>query len=380
MIKSVKMTGYRGLRDLSMTELGRVNLLVGKNNSGKTSVLEGLYLLATRADPSAIWRVLTRRGEQIVEPPAPGRAFQIEVDPCHLFYGHAMQVGTRATFQTTNGVPERSLTFEVSESKREANPALFAQLQAQQQPEGTNVGSRYMISITGHPAPLAAIVPLSSRGGLRQDVMQTLLNMSAPAMRDGGGDHHQFITTDSLSIQEVQSAFTQIALSPREAHIIRALQFIEPKVERIAASGTVIFSGPGWPTRGGLKVKLAGEDEPIPIGSLGEGTWRLLALAIALANAKDGLLLVDEIDTGLHYTVLKKMWTFVADAAQEFNVQVFATTHSSDCINSLAAVCDADVKVGSQVTIQRLEAERDHTIAYNEAEIVALARNHIEVR
>ena len=363
-----------------MTDLGRVNLLVGKNNSGKTSVLEGLYLLATRADPSAIWRVLIRRGEHIADPPAPGRPFQIEVDPCHLFYGHAMRPGTQATLRTANGIPDRSLTFRVSESNREANPALFAQLQALQQPEGANVVSRYMISVTGEPAPYAPIIPLSSRGGLRQDVMQTLLNMSVGAMRDGGEDHHQFITTDSLSIQEVQSSITQIALSPREAHVLRALQFIEPKIERIAASGAFHFAGPGWPVRGGLKVKMAGEDDPIPIGSLGEGTWRLLALAISLANAKDGLLLVDEIDTGLHYTVLKKMWTFVADVAQEFNVQVFATTHSSDCVNSLAAVCHADVKVGGQVTIQRLEAERDHTIAYNEAEIVALARNHIEVR
>lgn len=380
MIKSVQITGYRGLRDLSMTDLGRVNLIVGKNNSGKTSVLEGLYLLATRADPSAIWRVLIRRGEQIADSPAPGRPYQIEVDPCHLFYGHAIRPGTQATLRTESDAPDRSLTFQVLESNREANPALFAQLQALQQLDGANVVSRYMISITGEPRPRVALIPLSSRGGLRQDVMQTLLNMSGNVMGNGGDDHHQFITTDSLSIQEVQSAFTEIALSPREGRILQALQFIEPKVERIAASGGFHFVGPGWPVRGGLKVKMAEQDEPIPIGSLGEGTWRLMALAIALATAKDGLLLVDEIDTGLHYTVLKKMWAFVSEVAQAFNVQVFATTHSGDCVNSLAAVCHADVKVGGHVTIQRLEAERDHSVAYNEAEIVALARNHIEVR
>jgi predicted ATPase len=74
------------------------------------------------------------------------------------------------------------------------------------------------------------------------------------------------------------------------------------------------------------------------------------------------------------------MWTFISDVAKEFNVQVFATTHSADCVNSLAAVCQADTKVGNQVTIQRLEAGEGHTVPYDEAEIVALARNHIEAR
>jgi AAA15 family ATPase/GTPase len=105
-----------------------------------------------------------------------------------------------------------------------------------------------------------------------------------------------------------------------------------------------------------------------------------LALAIAISGARDSLLLIDEIDIGLHHTVLKKMWTFISDVAKEFNVQVFATTHSLDCVYSLAAVCHADTKVGSQVTIQRLELGEEHTVPYNEAEIIALAKNHIEPR
>jgi hypothetical protein len=265
----------------------------------------------------------------------------------------------------------------VSETKREANPALFAQLQAHQMEEG-NVGPRYMVSITGDPQPPATVIPLSGRGGLRQDVMQMLVNMNARAMQDGSG--HRFVTTDSLSIREIQSELSKITLSPREEQVIRALQLIEPGIERIAVTNTAFFSGNGGPMRGGLKVRLSGQDEPVPIGSLGEGIWRLMTLAIVVSSMNDGSLFIDEIDVGLHHTVLKKMWAFIADVAKEFNVQVFATTHSADCVDSLATICRADTGTGSQVTIQRIETEEKRTIAYDEAEIVALARNHIEVR
>jgi AAA domain, putative AbiEii toxin, Type IV TA system/AAA ATPase domain len=377
MIRSVKITGYRALDNFAMTNLGRINLLVGKNNTGKTSVLESLYLLATTGDPSAIWRVLSRRGEQISDAPAAGRPFQLEVEPCHLFHGHGIRLGTRATIETFNGSPDRSLEFEITESNQEANPALYAQIQPQL--EG-GVGPRFTVSISGNPTPLAPLIPLSVRGGLRQDVLQLLVNMNANSPRTPDTSKHQYVTTESLSIGEVQAAYNLISLSPRESQVIRALQFIEPRIERIAPAAGVFFAGAGWPTRGGLKAKLAGLDEPVPIGSLGEGTWRMLALAISLASAKNSVFLVDEIDTGLHHTVMTSMWKFVAEVAKEFNVQVFATTHSGDCLRSLAAVCHEDVRVGSEVTIQRLESTSARTIAYDEAEIVALARNKIEVR
>jgi energy-coupling factor transporter ATP-binding protein EcfA2 len=371
MINFARIAGYRGLQDLSIDGLGRINLLVGKNNSGKTSVLESLFLIATRADPAAIWQILSRRGEYGMPSPNSGQASHVEADICHLFHGHAMDIGTQATIQTRN----QSLVLEVSQVDRNAHPALFAHLQAQALTE--SIGSRHMLSITGNPKPLAAVIPLSDRGGVRRDILP-MLTMNSGSARDASP--HQFITTDSLSILDIQSKFSQIALTAQEDLVVRALQFIEPGIERIAATASMIYIGAGGPARGGLKVKLSGQNEPVPIGSLGEGIWRLLALAIAISSARDGLLLVDEIDIGLHYSVLEKMWSFIADAAKEFNVQVFATTHSADCVNSLASLCHTDKKAGSEVTIQRIEAGEKQAVAYDEAEIVTIARNRIEAR
>jgi AAA15 family ATPase/GTPase len=124
-------------------------------------------------------------------------------------------------------------------------------------------------------------------------------------------------------------------------------------------------------------VKLKSSDQPVPIGSMGDGIWRMLALSIAIALSKSGTLLVDEIDTGLHYTVMSKMWNLIYAAAKQFDVQVFATTHSYDCVHSLAQI---PVDRDPQITVQRIEAHRPQSVPYDQEELTVAASREIEVR
>ena len=107
--------------------------------------------------------------------------------------------------------------------------------------------------------------------------------------------------------------------------------------------------------------------------------WRILGLALALANAKGGVLLVDEIDTGLHYSVMEDMWRMISERATALNAQVFATTHSRDCYESLAAIATPESShVG--VTIQRIDRKKGRAVRFSNEEIVAAAERGIEVR
>ncbi len=110
-------------------------------------------------------------------------------------------------------------------------------------------------------------------------------------------------------------------------------------------------------------VKLKSLENPVPIGSMGDGIWRMLALSIAIAQSKGGTLLVDEIDTGFT-TVMSKMWNLIYSAAKEFNVQVFATTHSYDCVYSLAQICP-DADSDNKITVQRIEANKHQSVPYD---------------
>jgi hypothetical protein len=211
------------------------------------------------------------------------------------------------------------------------------------------------------------IAPITKRGGFQPNFMER-------ARPQDERPTVLFITTEALNRQQVLSLLEEAMLTPEEDTVIAALRTIEPDIERIAPVGGG-YRHYGASERGGVAVKLAGQR--VPIGSLGDGIWRLLGIALALVRARGGVLLVDEIDTGLHYSVLESMWRLVYETARRLDVQVFATTHSRDCYESLAAIAHP---TGHDVTIQRIERGKSLAVSFSEAEIVQAAKRGIEVR
>jgi AAA15 family ATPase/GTPase len=166
-------------------------------------------------------------------------------------------------------------------------------------------------------------------------------------------------------------------LTELEDTIVSALKFLEPSIERIASLPNTIFWSPT--ARGGFVVKQSGIAQPIPIGSFGDGVWRMFSLAVALSRSQDSVLLIDEIDTGLHYSVMDEMWKFVDRVSALLNVQVFATTHSYDCIRSLSGIC-ANRDCDSDITIQRIEAGKTDSIPFSAEQIKIAAARNLEIR
>ena len=127
-------------------------------------------------------------------------------------------------------------------------------------------------------------------------------------------------------------------------------------------------------------VKTQGKDVPVPLRSLGDGATRAFAVALALASSTDGFLLIDEVENGIHHSILPEFWKMVLQTAQRNNVQVLATTHSGECAYhfGVAAHKLEDVE-GILYRIQR-NGDRLRAIAYPESELVIAAEHGIEVR
>ena len=87
--------------------------------------------------------------------------------------------------------------------------------------------------------------------------------------------------------------------------------------------------------------------------------------------------MVDEIDTGLHYTVMKKMWQLVLATTRRLEVQVFATTHSLDCVRSLSTLSDSAV---DEVAIHRIDRGVPKSTHYTIAEVASAIQGELEVR
>jgi AAA15 family ATPase/GTPase len=127
-------------------------------------------------------------------------------------------------------------------------------------------------------------------------------------------------------------------------------------------------------------VKVAGIDEPLPIRSLGDGMQRMLGISLALVNAKDGMLLIDEIENGLHYSVQLDLWRLIFQLARRLNVQVFATSHSWDCIESFQLAAQEEEQVqGVLIRLEVKDGEVSSTLL-DEQDLAIATREQIEVR
>ncbi|MGH2639452.1 MAG: AAA family ATPase, partial [Rhabdochlamydiaceae bacterium] len=121
-------------------------------------------------------------------------------------------------------------------------------------------------------------------------------------------------------------------------------------------------------------------NEPLPLGSLGNGMLRVLGIVLALANAKDGMLVVDEIENGIHYSAQKELWQMIFRLARSLNVQVFATTHSWDCIEAFQVAAEEDKQ--EEGILIRLSLKKDEIVStlFNEEELQIATRGSLEVR
>ncbi len=113
---------------------------------------------------------------------------------------------------------------------------------------------------------------------------------------------------------------------------------------------------------------------------MGDGLTKLFHIALAVASAPRGILLVDEFENGLHWSVQEKLWIALARAARDFNLQVFCTTHSRDCIESFAAAVKDTGPGGA--SIYRLERRGEDVLATELPllNVDAAMREHDEVR
>ena len=137
---------------------------------------------------------------------------------------------------------------------------------------------------------------------------------------------------------------------------------------------------PARGSHGSVLLSFSDDRGRVPLGSTGEGMKRLLALALALTQAKGGVLLVDEIDTGLHYSVLGQMWLLIVEAARKMDIQVFATTHSLDCVKGLAWLCENHSELREEVALHKIDAGLDHSVAFDAEQIAIADEQGIEVR
>lgn len=380
MLKTIKINNFRSFQSFELQQLGRVNLLVGKNNSGKTSILEAIQLLCSRTNLEPLAEVMTNRGEYFWND---NQRRNRDLDICHLFYGHEIQPDSKLCISGINNNIKEEINVSIGARYFHLDDDFGEELNGESSSfhessipiKGLNLGIKWT---RGEETEILTF-PLSNNSGLDLHYVQRF-------RRDGKNPlpNTQFVTSSFLTTEKMNQLFDQVVLTPEEIFVQEALQTIEPKIERIASVNLQQVSPlrlrTSFDSRSGFVVRLSDSNQRVPIGSMGDGIWRILGLALATVCAKDGYLFVDEIDTGLHFTAMSEMWKLIWKTAKKLNVQVFATTHNSDCWTSLASIAEQEDATEDGIRIHRIEKGKDTSVVFTEPQIVIAAEREIEVR
>ena len=118
----------------------------------------------------------------------------------------------------------------------------------------------------------------------------------------------------------------------------------------------------------------------VPLPLMGEGMVRLADMMLNIGNAQDGVVLIDEIENGLHYTILHKVWEAIEQATREFNTQLFATTHSLECIIAAHRAFSKSEKYDFRLHRLDLIDDLIHVVTYDKDSLEAAIETGLEVR
>lgn len=382
MLSSFEITNFRTFAHLRIERLGRVNLIVGKNNVGKTTLLEALHVYAAD-NPRVLQLDLTGHEELLL----PGTSGEIYLDYRSLFHGRQVtreKIILGPAHEAAGGAaPNERLTIELIPMDEVEDPE----------------GYHFNEMLDWGNAPKGQIVP-----GLRvcRNNRPVLVSQPSTPRRTFPPYHGAvYLRGEGVPSGVLAHWWDSIAGTDYEREAVDSISIVVPlELVRLVQD----------PMRLGARVfavRMQGETDPVPLKSLGGGPVRMFEIATAVAysarmwaphhqfrQAGPGgipnkvpaqsakVLLIDEIENGIHYTLHAKLWKLVFELGQKYDLQVFATSHSWDCIEgfqkALADDKDAD---GLMIRLEKVEGEEQTgAVTIDRDDLPIVVRDSIEVR
>lgn len=363
MIKTFTIKNFRCFQDLKIEHLERINLIVGKNNVGKTALLEALWLHYGYFNPGLALSINAFRGLEKY------KSNELLWD---LFHGFTPVKAAILSSQNNNG-KHHTLSIELVEklkSTRYLNKPQEQEIKSTSanpvNPEISRMGdSELQLSYYEEKKLLATSKiyidddKLKIEKASNRDRVESVFRPSSRKERN----------------EEKAERLSKVLKNRQQADkIIKALKIVEDRIEDLS-----ILYIAGDPI---IHAALKGENQLIPLPFMGDGISSLLSMALSITHASGGAVLIDEIENGLHHSVMGEIGTAIAELATECNVQIFATSHSEECViamrNGIATAPNSD-KSGRLFRLER-KNEQIIAVSYTLDELEIAEKHGIEVR
>lgn len=356
MLTSVVISNYKPFNELSLEHLSRINLIAGMNNVGKTALLEALFLLCGCDNPALIVKINNFRG--IVE--YRGEADKIRESmwlPLFRNLRTDSPITLKGQIQDGSSLrteiqTDRGLYYTVPVTNGGGiEPAAV---------DPAKIGGRLVLTFTYQDKPPQTITLIVDEKGIRAEPRPA--GPVFPAF---------FLASHAVNHEEEARLFGELDSKGEIQSLLPTLQHLEPRLKRLS-----VILNAGVPMIHGD----VGLPRMIPLAQMGDGLRRMTQTFLAMANAPGGVVLVDDIEFGVHHSNIPAVWRSLADASSRYGVQVFATTHSYEWLRGATLISEESFL--NDVTVIRLQQRRSgvEAVCFNGETLQAAIRADLEIR
>ena len=324
MFNHIEINGFRGIREFRIDGLKQVNLFFGKNNCGKSSVLDAIFLISGMSNPKLPFNVNILRDYRQL-----GKK-DIALDFYNLDTSKAIHI-------TADNHERRNLNIRMLETSDGDIDLLGKNNNVMSTQSENKYGLVLEYDIDGVPYSSNIAFTPSSVSGIKQEIRMDNKYEEKLNCKYLNSKFDFYASINGL---------VNILKNKDERFLIESLRFIEPRFNDFVLSENEVLVDIGL-------------DQRIPINMMGDGARKLLSLLTTIYECENGIVLFDEISNGFHYSVMKNMWQAIIKAAKKNNVQVFATTHDKDSIKGLHDAASLESNGGDMVVSYKLQKVAD---------------------
>lgn len=359
MIRELHLENYRSFENYALKDLARVNLLVGGNDCGKTSILEAVRLLAGRGDIRIVGEIVRARGEveSVVKDPVwdsdPAAAASVFPTVKGLFRGHRLDFQSKFSIQSGEFGRLDAVIGGAPDDPALRSPALE---------------TPWALRLAFERArPIYWELPVGFGGAFDPKIAAEVIR------RSGWPKSSAFVPLRPLLDRELLGAWDVIQHRNRIAAAVSGLRILIPGLEDVYYVAS----------EGSFFLRLSGRRDGVPLGSFGGGARQLFSILVEMLAAPEKprrILLVDEIESGIHYSLQTDLWRMLVETARDEDIQVFATTHSKDCLEALAEVCIERPDLASEASVHKLDRRLAESVSLPGVDLHRVLAGGIEVR
>lgn len=306
MISYIHINHFRGIREAIFDSLGQFNLFLGHNNCGKSSVLDALLLFLSQNHPEACVNIQNIRQLSIKN--------SDDVKLCFYQLDTSAPIVIKGKYDNTFRSESISYFESFAEKIEQGNPELNRG--KNNSLFGLEIKSRIEGKYEYDSSARLTFDPQKPKEVLidnNDNVSPWQVNCAYLASATGHEGDNDY------------EGFSQVLKEKQEPRIVKILKQIEPSIRDIVAADNRVMVDIGLEKR-------------VPIQVLGDGIRKVLNIVLAMYLCKNGVILIDELENGLHYSSMPVLWKAIIAAARDFNVQVFCTTHNIDSLNAVKEV------------------------------------------